>query len=264
MANIDYQRMLEDPLYADLYWMANTLRPEFDYDEEGNCIQMESPASVGFLRDIKEGNAKFPFSDDEFYKDKEVQRTLASMQIDSRSFLYAVKVLHYYTDLTFDEGYQDIPSMLDLSNAFIDILSSKGASLVLKGDKKTMTVTDRNLLNGVVRIFREEIGRRSGDINFVVRYIDFESTAPEKKNRSRKIAFEARMLKCFFDAKCGKQKRIDNINSGCINRTQLISKLMYITKLTDNDNFLYSDESLKGILRLYKNCGPTKNFPKGY
>ena len=67
------------------------------------------------------------------------------------------------------------------------------------------------------------------------------------------IWYFAHLLKYFFDLKPqfkGKRKKGDIAS---LNKNLLISKLVYYTQLSKNDNFKYGTDTLKSFFKQYKN-----------
>ena len=83
--------------------------------------------------------------------------------------------------------------------------------------------------------------------------IDDYITHQRERTESQSVAIWifASVLKKFFAAHNGPRTRGNSEVS--LNKLLLISRLVFLTRMSDNDNFLFSDDTIKGFMRQYRN-----------
>ena len=87
-------------------------------------------------------------------------------------------------------------------------------------------------------------------------YMSFLDSCPsvmEDKKDSVRIWLFAKMLRCFFETYPQFALQRKSGNDTTKSTLRLISKLVYMTGLTTNEDYRTDDENLKGILKQYRN-----------
>lgn len=196
---------------------------------------------------------------EDYLKNKDLQDTINGLGLDTDAFwLLVMFCFDYACSMCFDcfirrptrgEDIENLISLLPEENSFkaklslktskgkIEIENNKALSLVLGWIKRGYE-HDKNSINmNVIDVNR-------GDSPFIPRNDESDSVL---------IWYFAHLLKYFFDLKPqfkGKRKKGE---TSSLNKTLLISKLIYYTQLSKNTNFLEDTDTLKSFFKQYKN-----------
>ena len=196
---------------------------------------------------------------EEYLKNKDLQDTINGLGLDTDAFwLLVMFCFDYACSICFDcfmarptrrENIESLINLLPDTNNFkaklslktskgkIEIESSTTISLILEWIKRGYE-KDKDLIH------MNRIDVNKGVSPFVHRNDESDSVL---------IWYFAHLLKYFFDLKPqfkGKRKKGE---TSSLNKTLLISKLIYYTQLSRNTNFLEDTDTLKSFFKQYKN-----------
>ena len=240
--------------------------PAFDFDTNG---EME-PSDYNYRKAVERINTlNFPFRYEDYIGDMEIIATLNGYNIDIEKFWFAILCIYDITMQkcinagTLRDSYREQAQKLsDYLNGVRNItLSAKG--------KPKLEVTG-SILIADIKMYIDEILQREDNPEYemiptdlftddlkspsvqmwyaATRFLELFKTLnlPNKRAKDEKIIYEwDNLLKMKVPVKGGAK-------TVSFNKTLLVSRLLYLMRLTKNDAFLFSDNSLKGILEQYK------------
>lgn len=242
--------------------------PSVDYD--GMYIDF-SKAFI-FINRYNNNQIQIGIKYEDYLKDEELQETIDAFGLDKEKFWYLILfILDYSTCFS----YNKVPDVLSpknqleklsneidnnidsLNETHLKVTFDKPIKLVLdiKGKRK-FVIDDPTTLYVISKLCMNLVNNTSENsfLNLGTIPIFNEDGTPniETVSNSVHIAYFAKMFITFFDKNPqfkGIKKKGKN---GLLNKQLLISKLVYITKLSRSKSFLISDETLKGFLKQYK------------
>lgn len=243
--------------------MGDICNPKYMESEDGELFQVADAGAFYTFRNIWEGKTSFQFKKKDFDNDADIQEHLKCLGIDNNQFWYALLVLDSIADQMFTNGIKRRQTVREVLLSLKEELQSKDVAIEIKRDgKKAMTITDANAFSYLSDAIEKEVqfqdeleqaGEESLSFNWQV-IVDSDKGIIQAK--SAQIAFEARKLKEFFDVILGKSRKRSTNGSSAGDRLLFISRLMYFTMQTDNENYLVSTDSIKGVLKSYPKDNP--------
>ena len=223
-----------------------------------------SDASYTFLRRYFSNEVKQPFTEKEYNDDKLIISTLNGYDIDIEQFWYAVLFIY---DITMDTCHDitkfgkptktQAQELRNFINARYNIVISDGKEKVKINDSHII-MTIRNAVDSIIadpEIFDES------------RFINPFNAPSESYSNTIKAGHAATLFSQLFNfmelptirrERMGTKKSINlhDRHTDSYSKDLLISRLIYMMKLVDNEAFLYSEDSLKGIIKEYKKRQP--------
>ena len=238
------------PLYRYAFDLANFMFPEFEVDSEtGESFQCFNHIGFDAFFAIRENMYDFPFKKKQYDENLDIQSGLARLYIDPEAFWHALLMLHFLTQDKMYNAYTLGPTQKESVQAAINAIDTEDSTIIArkKNGRKVM-IDDRSILAYIKRCLEESPFMHNEDDSRRV-YFNTLSTCSD----SEIMSYEAKALREFFE----KESKPEVEKNGKKYRSPLllISRLMYFTKMTRNDSFLVSSESLKKILRDYPNSG---------
>lgn len=196
---------------------------------------------------------------EEYLKNKDLQDTINGLGLDTDAFwLLVMFCFDYACSICFD-SFIRLPTRGENIENLINLLPDKNnfkAKLSLKTNKGKIEIESNTTISLILEWIKrgyeqdkDSIYMNSIDVNkgvspFVLRNDESDSVL---------IWYFAHLLKYFFDLKPqfkGKRKKGE---TSSLNKTLLISKLIYYTQLSKNTNFLEDTDTLKSFFKQYKN-----------
>lgn len=252
----------DDIKYSYVHKLANEYEPAFMMDDDGSMFQTMSYLGYSFLYKMHEKT--FPFKYDDYIKNEDIISTIEGYGMDVESFWYAILFIY---DLT-QKKCVNVASYGESTRVQMeqlkDFLSGIDNFTIQANGKKKVTVNNFFVIDGI-RCFLDKT-LSDPDMNLDVCTMGARP-ADDLYSASVQMWFSAtRYIELFKTLKLDNVRAKDskvkfNKNEAVVsggnkivsyNKLLLISRLMYFTKLTRNENFLYSENSLKGILKQYK------------
>ena len=228
------------------------------YPSEVKLVDIPSAAEI-FAERYNTGQIICPYKYESYISNDELQDTINGLGLDADAFwLLVMFCFDYACSMCFDsstiaptrgENIENLINLLPDTNNFkaklslktnkgkIEIESSTTISLILEWIKRGYEKD-----NDLIHMNRIDVNK--GVSPFVHRNDESDSVL---------IWYFAHLLKYFFDLKPqfkGKRKKGDIAS---LNKNLLISKLVYYTQLSKNDNFKYGTDTLKSFFKQYKN-----------
>lgn len=197
---------------------------------------------------------------EKYMNDEELQTVLEGLKLDPDKFwLLILFCLDYAVDrcsgLTYGDNTKDIlEKFIESVNNAIDSASDK-TELTLKTDKSQITLSNGKALTTVMKWIKHSYD----SIEDKQTLSSFDKTNAEdmfnfnNESDSVLIWYFAQLLRFFFDINPqfkGDGRKYQGLS---LSKNLLISSLIYKLGLSKNKNFLYSDETLKGFFKQYKN-----------
>lgn len=227
------------------------------YPSEVKLVDIPSAAEI-FAERYNTGQIISPYKYESYIRNGELQDTINGLGLDADAFwLLVMFCFDYACSMCFDSSAiaptrgENIESLIKL---LPDDKDSK-AKLTLKTSKGKYEITSHKTISLILEWIKrgyeqdkDSIGINTIDINNAS-----ELFQPKEESDSVLIWYFAYLLKYFFDLKPqfrGKRKKGDIAS---FNKNLLISKLVYYTQLSKNDNFKYSTDTLKSFFKQYKN-----------
>lgn len=237
------------------------------YPSDVKLVDIPYAAEI-FAERYNTGQIVCPYKYEDYIKNVELQDIINGLGLDTDAFwLLVMFCFDYACSMCFDSAViastrgENIESLIRLlpdtngakakltlktSNGKVEIKSHKTISLILEWIKRGYEHD------------KDSIGANIIDINDAS-----EMFQPKEESDSVLIWYFAHLIKYFFDLKPqfkGKRKKGENVS---LNKTLLISMLVYYTQLSKNGNFKYSTDTLKSFFKQYKGKNITK-FSKIY
>lgn len=270
-----------EPLLEYVKIIADKYNPAF-CDNEGDLVSgtitFESQSTSDFAIRYFQGKVDKSF-EKKFSDNKEVIQSIEALGLDVDKFWY---LLLFINDYCFGKCFKGIKyslsakeklnnffnvmlsniKTLDNRHSYIEVTYKKPIELVLKiKGKHSIKLDDPFALLALIHTYYT----KSKDDNVLNRILEskervtimdkngFKSSDPEPN--SVHICYFAKMLISFFELKTTIKSRSKDVS---YNKLLLISRLIYIVGLSKNNNFLHSDDTLKGYLKQYKDYNPDR------
>lgn len=261
-----------DPVFDYAHMVANECAPEFDFDENGEPYPCES--SVG--RDIikRLDSLKFPFTKGEYYHNTEVLDFLKAYKIDTEKFWYAILFIYHFTKSKIADGIKISPKNIDLIHSLLDYLrSGKNVTVTVTAEnkKKNLVIKEKVALKAIADVVEVNIPILQEEREMHFRAINRDEKAKIGTKASTQMAYATARYQALLDGLITKGKRAKHTKSKSetvrgerymdigmtkeesLSRLLFISRLMYFSCFTENEEYLLSEEPLNGILKDYKN-----------
>lgn len=200
------------------------------------------------------------FTYEKYINDEELQTVLEGLKLDPDKFwLLILFCLDYAVDrcngMIYGENTKDIlKKFIELVDKALDTDSDK-TELTLKSNKSKITLSDSKSLLTVLKWIKQSYDSVT-DKETLSSFDKSEAEDMFKLNNesdSVLIWYFAKLLRYFFDINPqfkGEGRKYQGLS---LSKYMLISTLIYKLGLSRNDNFLMSDETLKGFFKQYKN-----------
>jgi hypothetical protein len=262
-----------DSKYDYVRRVANEIKPEFELDDDGECVQILSETAFTFLRRMDK--IKPPFTYRQFIDNEDIIATLEGYEIDPESFWLAILFVY---DITQEKCVNVLTlgdSLKVQTDNLKELLTGADDFTITVAGKKKLKVNDAELIKRI----RDCLDYISNpDNNLDGRHFKLGATSDDLYSPSIQMWYAANRFLALVQSlglpnKRAKDSavvfnRYDAVVGGgnklvSYNKLLLVSRLMYLMRYTRNDMFLYSDNSLKGILKQYKNF-ELNTFSKAY
>ena len=262
----NYNKDQED-LLEYLIAIADRFAPDFVIGDDGNAYEVDSQAPFIFKRRYNNGKLKVSFSYADYLK-RDINNNenpidiIRAIGIDSEKFWYMLLFVADYVEGSTSGTCKCNPSPKEEIERLIDFIEANEESVSSvygvkhhQPMKLTLQIRGRRLIIGNPNT----ISAIAGICKQVIPMVDSDSvlnrlpTEITDKHDSIRIWLFAKMLRCFFDLypQFSSQRRTGNDTTKSTLR--LISKLLYMTGFTTNEDYLIDDENLKGIMKQYLN-----------
>lgn len=261
----------EEDIILDYVWeLAMLIHPALPKKVKGGALE-GSEALPTFKERYNNRLIKMPLTYEEYKKNKEIQLTLAGLEIDSDKFWFLLLFIWDYTQGQCFNAQELAPSPIGELNSFIKLLSqykaagenpltdqiqfSKDITLSIQiNGKEVQTIQHPNtigyLLSLCEKSFQSFCDMELEDM-IAMCEVPLKDTSNTESNSSQiryfTLLFKS-MLQPFPNGIMTTQKRRSRNNEVSYNVTFLISRLIYLTRISPNEEFNLDERTLKGYL----------------
>jgi len=261
-------------LYADskyklLLLIADEVAPDYQCDEDG-YFQQPSQAPNIFLRRKDDNKIKPPFTYEDYINDKDIIHTLKGYEIDIEQFWLALLFVYDFTQANCINVLSLGETAKIQMEKLKEFLSGIDSFTVTADGKKKLEINELYLINHLRNHLEILLDEKSENLKFSSFHFTSIEMSKDLYSPSVQMWFSATRFIRLFEAlelpnkrakdvvKYGKENcegiiLKNSIQTVSFNKMLLISQLMYFMRFTDNKSFLISENSLKGILKQYKN-----------
>lgn len=248
MTRIESDNIFLSEPYRYAMIMANIVAPEYECDDEtGETYQVFSHVGFDLFYKIQQGKCRFYFTKEDYDSNDEIQQGLSALGIDIDAFWHALVFLDAYSYDKFSHAHKFSNTEKEMVDSFITVLESEGASIVAKSGSSKYEVNDP----GLVSFIRECMASIRDKVDDSMRRVELSDMT--NKSFSERISFEAQ---CLIEL-------IRRITDGQLKKDGksfkkpllLVSRLLYFSGVANNESYLVSSDTLKGILKSYPNPG---------
>ena len=240
---------------------------------EGGC------AISTFKRRYNERLIKIPLTYEDYKNNIEIKKAISALQLDINKFWFAILFIWDYVDgecwQAFERGdfpanevdkllqaitqYEENPNANPLTE---HIIFKEELSLSLQVNGKSIhTIGTANAIKFILKCCQEHLNdlkpKNEFDTEHLNDNIEMVSYHPTKQqitaNTTKRICLFAQRFQLFFDILSPSFSNYRKGERSAYNVTFLISQLVYLTGISDNEEFLTDKRTLKGYLSKNKN-----------
>ena len=260
----------EEDILDYVWQLAMLIHPAIPKKVKGEILE-GSEAMPTFKERYNNRLIKMPLTYEEYKKNKEIQPTLAGLEIDSDKFWFLLLFILDYTQGQCFNAQDLAPSPIGELNSRINLLAQYKAvgenpltdqmqfseditlSIQING-KEVQTIQHPNtigyLLSLCEKSFQSLCDMELEDM-IAMCEVPLKDTSNTESNNSQICYFTLlfkSMLQPFPDGIMTKQKRRSRNSKISYNVTFLISRLIYLTGISKNEEFYVNERTLKGYL----------------
>lgn len=257
----------EEELLEYVYAVADKFAPDIVISSDGKAYEVDSQAPFLFKRRYNNGilNARLSYAD--FMRQDRADNENAidiirALGIDSEKFWYLLMFVADYVEGSTVDALKCHPSPKKEIEQLIDFveLNEKEWSnisgmryrqpmkLTLQIKGRRLIIDNPNTISAIAEMCKQAVPSIGYDS-----FLSLGTTEIADKPDSIRIWLFAKMIRCFFELYPQFQAKRKIGNATTKSTLRLISKLVYLAKLTDNEDYFIDDENLKGILKQYRN-----------
>ena len=206
------------------------------------------------------GKIKMPFAKSDYLANDDIIATVMGLGLDVEKFWFALVFIYDYVETSFKNCGLVEPASLNkaMQNLFKELgedFADDDIEITLKKSRKKVEVLPV-IKRGILDWLRETYERECKGRKIQYYGIDtgnFDETYP---STSFRIYRTVEMYRDMLNTLLGDNRPKQPDKSVSLNRLLLISRICYLYEFTYNDSFLYSDDSLKGIIKSCKGRMP--------
>ncbi|BBE18834.1 hypothetical protein AQPE_3003 [Aquipluma nitroreducens] len=205
------------------------------------------------------------YLDEDYKKDNEIQRILSGFGFDSEKFWYLLLFIFDYSYGSCIDGVywaesprEQLDKLTDAIDDNTSVIDINGIPTFIKEAKLTLKIKGNHsiTINNPIAIYYLAFSTDSALKKIKpdsIMNISTELEQDKSISNSVHIWFFAKMFQAFFDLHPLIKIKSSKGENKPFSKKQLISDLIYFTRISKNSELLASDETLKGILNKYKN-----------
>jgi hypothetical protein len=180
--------------------------------------------------------------------------TLNAYNIDIEKFWYAMLFIDHFTETKFVNAFLLEDSPLSQLESFAQLLSNEHSRLSVNfGKREKQTITNRFLLKTLANTMIEMCNANKGNDYFSGQPINLSDKSRVTRSTSLQITYITQRYQNLFKAlDIDKSKNTDKFQTASLNKMFLISRILFFTKMVRNKKYLFDDDTLRGILKTYK------------
>ena len=258
-----YESLLMDENDKIVHWDFDPMRRELREYVDIACGCDEQTYGIStpqFEYRYCTGKIKMPFAKSDYLANDDIIATVKGLGLDVEKFWFALVFIYDYVETSFKNCGLVKPASLDkaVQNLFKELgedFADDDIEITLKKNRKKVEVLPV-IKRGILHWLRETYERECKGRKIQYYGIDtgnFDETYP---STSFRIYRTVEMYRDMLNALLGNNRPKQPDKSVSLNRLLLISRICYLYEFTRNDSFLYSDDSLKGIIKSCKGRMP--------
>ncbi|MBD9168943.1 MAG: hypothetical protein EGP71_00660 [Bacteroides thetaiotaomicron] len=270
----------EEDIILDYVWdFAMLIHPaEPKIIDERFALEGSCAISV-FKRRYNERLIKIPLTYKDYKTNKEIQTAISALQLDVDKFWFAILFIWDYVDGECWQAFERVDSPANEINRLLQtiaqyevspnanpltdhIVFKEELSLSLQVNGKSIhTIETANAIKFILSCCQEHLDdlrpKNEFDTEHLNDNIEMVSYYPTKKqttaSTTKRICLFAQKFQLFFDTLSPSFSNYRKGERSAYNVTFLISQLVYLTGISDNEDFQTDKRTLKGYLSKNKN-----------
>lgn len=258
-----------NPLLEYMREIATIYAPDVDFDSNTEERYVYGTSAYHpFIYRYNHNQLFGNISYENYLANKEIQGTLQLLEIDPEKFWFLLLFVVDYTSDICLNGIQLDGTGLDQLTLLAQAIEQnikdinwhgvtfdKNTTLSLKIEGKHQTIINNpNAIGYLCYIINNNLKEIQQHPWMQIQKIDFKR--PKEEKDSTQIWLFNKMFKDFFQLPQYKKqfsKRAPKGSAVSSNKTLLISRLIYFSKISTNENFQIDEDTLKGYIKQYKN-----------
>ncbi|MBD5171586.1 MAG: hypothetical protein HDT07_06230 [Bacteroidales bacterium] len=259
---IDKYSTDEDNLLEYVIKVADVIAPDIVFGDSGTPYNVDSLAPSIFKRRYNRRELNVYFHYEDYIKtaddNESVIDIIHALEIDPEKFWYLLLFISdYVSGCTLQcsaTPKQEIEQLIDFIeqneesiNIFKGVIPKQEMRLTLHIKGKTLNISNSNTLSAIAAFCKEALPFVEEDS-----WLNSSTTTESVLADTKQIGMFTEMFRCFFNLYPQFTSKRKKSNSTTKSTLRLISKLVYLTKLTTNADYYSDDENLKGIIKLYR------------
>lgn len=203
------------------------------------------------------GKIRLPFTKEEYYNNDDIIATVRGLGLDTEKFWFVLVFIYDYVESSFDETAEILqPASLlkaikDLGETLEEDFSDQEIEITMKRGKKSVEILPV-VKRAILQWLQETYERDCKDKRFLIYGADCVRVDHAEINSSYRICRAVTMYRDLLSNLLGNKRPKQPDKEVSLNRLLLISRICYFYKFTKNRNFLYGDDSIKGIIKSCK------------
>ena len=263
---IDNYNNDENSLLEYVINVANEFIPDIVLDKNGTPYKAESQAPLIFKRRYNNDKLNVYFSYKDYIKaDKNANENvidiIEALGIDPEKFWYLLLFISDYVsgstlntlicNTTPKQEIEHLVNFIEQNensvNPINGVSTKQEMELTVRIKGHTFKINNPNTLSAIGILCKQGLSSINEDS-----LLNFGTTKEIDLADSKRIGLFAEMFRCFFNLYPQFTAKRKTGNSTTKSTLRLISKLVYLTKLTTNADYDSDDENLKGIIKQYR------------
>lgn len=209
-----------------------------------------------FAERYNKGKILCPYKYENYINDKDLQTTINGLQMDADAFWLLTIFCFDFACSVCINGFTIKDSTKKTIEKFINLTPNNEDSVMklsLKTDKGKIEIDNNHAISCILKWVKQAYEKNEDAIRgWTIKEVK-EIFCLKGESSSVLIWYFAKLMREFFELNPqfeGKRKKGETVS---FNKNLLISKLIYYTHLSTNENFKIDAESLKGFFKQYKN-----------
>lgn len=267
--HIDCYDAEEESLLEYMIVVAYKFNPDFVFEPDGTPIAVDSQAPAIFKRRYNNGRLNVNFSYEDYVNGEKDNNESAiniirALDIDPEKFWYLLLFVYDYVMGSTQNSIALKGSPIEEIEQFVEYVESNELSFdSLKGIEHSkpmvltiskvgahkLQITNPNTISLIASICKEALPTLPANSLFDRMEIDKDDAS---KSMSIRIWLFAEMFRYFFEQYPQFSNKRKTGYTTTKSTLKLISKLIYFTKITDNEGYNCDDDNLKAIIKQYR------------
>ena len=240
----DYARFLAFSYYAD-----------FTVDNNGEefCCGCTDEGLQLFV-DIRKGTAIFPFSKEKYDSNTDVQNSLAALGLDPEKFWHALLYAYHEAESQNTDCIQLKPAVQEHIKAILDVLKQEGAKITVQNSDTKYVVSDENALDFIREMLEQGDCANRGNGAYVLRRGPLLGPRDDIAVSWQMEDFYESMSRVIEKYRTDEElpPRVAG-QVGSRDKKLLISRLLYMVRLTESKAYLNNTNSINGLKNYWRN-----------